>query len=184
MMKSDRVIPRIKIRVAKLEDIESIASVLYESFAEFEPVYTPEAFAATTPTSERLRVRWNEGPVWLAVSNNNAVGTISAVVENDSLYLRSMAVVPAARTQNIGHLFLKEVEVYAIAHSCKRMFLSTTPFLTQAIRLYERYGFARSSDGPDELFGTLLFTMEKRLTSSGLNQTFPNNATGADQASL
>jgi GNAT superfamily N-acetyltransferase len=174
------LVPKIKIRVANLEDIESIASVLYESFAEFESIYTPEAFAATTPTSEQLRARWNEGPVWVVVSNSDVVGTISAVVENDSLYLRSMAVVPAARAQNIGHLLLKEVEVYAIAHSCKRMYLSTTPFLTQAIRLYERFGFERSSDGPDELFGTRLFTMEKRLTSSGLNKTFPNKSLESD----
>jgi ribosomal protein S18 acetylase RimI-like enzyme len=180
MIKADRVIPKIKIRIAKLEDIESIASVLYESFAEFESIYTPEAFAATTPTSKQLRARWNEGPVWVVISNSDVVGTISAVIENDSLYLRSMAVVPAARAQNIGRLLLKEVEIYANAHSCKRMFLSTTPFLTQAIRLYKRCGFERGSGGPDELFGTPLFTMEKRLTISGLNQTFLSKSLESD----
>lgn len=67
-MKADRVIPSIKIRAAKLEDTESIASVLYESFAEFESIYTPEDFAATAPASEQIRARWTEGPVWVVVS--------------------------------------------------------------------------------------------------------------------
>lgn len=166
-MNADRVIPEIHIRLATPADAEAIASVLRESFAAYEPAYTPEAFAATTPTGARIRARWREGPVWVAVSNGAVVGTVAAVVKQDSLYVRSMAVLPAARAQNIGHLLLTEVEAYAIDHGCKRMFLSTTPFLTRAIKLYERYGFRRSSDGPDELLGTPLFTMEKILRSSG-----------------
>ncbi len=41
------------------------------------------------------------------------------------------------------------------------MFLSTTPFLHSAIRLYERFGYRRTDDGMNDLFGTPLFTMEK-----------------------
>ena len=44
------------------------------------------------------------------------------------------------------------------------MFLSTTPFLESAIRLYEKFGFQRTSDGPLDLFGTPLFTMQKSLS--------------------
>jgi short-subunit dehydrogenase len=40
--------------------------------------------------------------------------------------------------------------------------LSTTP-LTRAISLYEQYGFRRSDEGPNNLFGTPLFTMVKVL---------------------
>jgi hypothetical protein len=43
------------------------------------------------------------------------------------------------------------------------LLLSTTPFLSEAIKLYERSGFRRSTEGPRELFGTPLFTMEKQL---------------------
>jgi hypothetical protein len=43
------------------------------------------------------------------------------------------------------------------------MVLSTTPFLTAAISLYERFGFSRSIDGPHDLYGTPLFTMVKRM---------------------
>ena len=165
-MKSDRVSPSIQIRVAVPEDAESIASVLSESFAEFEPAYTPEAFAATTPTLDQLRARWSEGPVWVAVSQSAIVGTVSAVIKQDSLYVRSMAVLPAARGQHIGYWLLEKAEAYALEHRCRRMFLSTTPFLTRAVKLYEQYGFRRIREGPHTLYGTPLFTMEKIMSSS------------------
>ena len=66
-------IPNITIRYATPDDAEAIASLLFESFVEYESLYTPEGFA----------------------------------------------------------------------------------------RLYERFGFQRTSDEPHELFGTPLFTMEK-----------------------
>ena len=74
-----------------------------------------------------------------------------------------MAVLPAARGQRVGELLLKQVEDFAIAHGCRRLFLSTTPFLSRAIRLYERFGFRRTEEGPGDLFGTPLYTMEKML---------------------
>ena len=43
------------------------------------------------------------------------------------------------------------------------MYLTTTPFLNDAIRLYQRWGFTRVPDGDEDLFGTPLFTMAKNL---------------------
>ena len=44
----------IEIRFADLRDAAAIASLLAESFAEYEPLYTPEGYAATVITSARL----------------------------------------------------------------------------------------------------------------------------------
>jgi ribosomal protein S18 acetylase RimI-like enzyme len=74
-----------------------------------------------------------------------------------------MAVAPASRGRGVGELLLRRVEAFASERGFGRMFLSTTPFLDRAIRLYERYGFERTGEGPYELFGTPLFTMEKLL---------------------
>ena len=79
-----------------------------------------------------------------------------------------MAVLPATRGQHIGYTLLSTVQAYAVNSSSRRMLLSTTPFLTAAIRLYERFGFERTSDEPHELFGTPLFSMSKEL--SGANE--------------
>ena len=157
----------IQIRLALREDIEAIEAVLRASFAEFEPLYTPAAFQATTPTVEQIRARWHEGPVWVAVQTNAILGTVAAVSKATGLYVRSMAVQPASRGQRIARGLLQEIERFALEHDHKRLFLSTTPFLYDAIRLYEQYGFQRTDDGPRDLFGTPLFTMAKALNRIG-----------------
>jgi ribosomal protein S18 acetylase RimI-like enzyme len=148
------------------EDAPSIASVLHESFIEYKSRYTQEGFAATTPASDQIQNRMKEGPVWVVLHNNAIVGTVSVVPKGEALYVRGMAILPAARGQRIGELLLRQVEGFASEQGFKRLFLSTTPFLNRAIQLYEHYGFRRSREGADNLFGTPLFTMEKILESS------------------
>jgi GNAT superfamily N-acetyltransferase len=151
----------LEIRLARPNDAPAIASVLLESFLEYKALYTDQGFAATTPASQEVLDRLKEGPVWVAVSNGEVVGTASAVVKGDSLYVRGMAVLPLARGRRVGELLLEQIETYAVEQNCKRLFLSTTPFLDRAIRLYERFGFRRTDEGPHDLFGTPLLTMEK-----------------------
>jgi GNAT superfamily N-acetyltransferase len=158
--------PGAQIRMAEPNEAFSIASLLARSFAEYEVSYTPEAFAATISTPDRVRERINEGPVWLALRNEIVVGTLSAVPRGEALYLRGMAVDPVVRGDGIGRELLECAEEYAIRNGFERLFLSTTPFLKSAIRLYERYGFSRSNENPDDLFGTPLFTMVKHLPTS------------------
>ncbi len=74
-----------------------------------------------------------------------------------------MAVHPKARGARIGQLLLARIEEYAVGKGFQRLFLSTTPFLDRAIRLYENFGFQVTNEGPHDLFGTPLFTMEKLL---------------------
>jgi GNAT superfamily N-acetyltransferase len=151
------------MRLAGIEDAATIARVLLLSFSEYRPSYTASAFAATTPSATAVVARLSEGPIWLAQSEDAVIGTVSAVLRGDSVYIRGMGVLPNARGQQIGFALLERVELFARELSRPRLFLSTTPFLDRAIRLYERSGFRRIDDGPHDLFGTPLFTMEKWL---------------------
>ena len=155
--------PEIQIRTAIPADASAIATVLYDSFVAYKSSYTPEAFAATTPTADQIEVRMSEGPVWVVVRDEKIVGTVAVVPRGASLYIRGMAVVPSARGQKIGELLLTHIESFATARNFKRLYLSTTPFLSSAIRLYEHFGFQRNGEGPHDLLGTPILTMEKRL---------------------
>ena len=139
---------------------------MFESFAEYESLYTPDGFAATAITTWQIALRMAEGPVWVAVSGERILGTASVTPKGDSLYVRGMAVLPSARGQRIGELLLTHVEQFAASESFRRLTLSTTPFLFRAIRLYEHFGFQRTDEGPHELFGTPLFSMQKILFES------------------
>lgn len=156
---------KIELRLATPADAEAIASVLSESFLEYQPLYTSEGFAATVLTADQIEARMTEGPMWVALENRVLVGTVSVVLKPEGLYIRGMAVDPIARGNSIGRKLLDRTEEFAVENGCDRLFLSTTPFLSRAIKLYERYGFRRSSAGPDDLFGTPLFTMSKDVSS-------------------
>jgi ribosomal protein S18 acetylase RimI-like enzyme len=168
----------IEIRRAVADDAAAIAAVLLESFAEYRKLYTVAGFAATTPTREQVVDRINEGPVWLAFLDEAIIGTVSAVVKGRALYIRGLAVLPLARGHRVGRRLLREIEVFASENKPGRLFLSTTPFLLGAIRLYDLCGFARTDEGPGELFGTALFTMEKVVAQTsvcvGVSDTQPN----------
>lgn len=101
--------------------------------------------------------------MWVAEHERQIVGTVSVVPEGDSLHLRSMAILPAARGARIGERLLREIETFARANAYSRLFLSTTPFLHRAIRLYQRFGFEPTDQPPHELFGTPLLTMSKAV---------------------
>src|SRR5262249_41011169 len=132
-------------------------------FVEYESLYTADGFRATVLSEDEVIKRMNEGPVWVAILDQNLVATVSVIVRGDSLYVRGMAVQPSARGHRIGELLLTHVESYAAGEGVRRLFLSTTPFLHRAIKLYEKFGFRQVGEGPQDLHGTPLFTMEKGL---------------------
>ena len=169
---SDRttILDNVQLRIATAEDAPQIRSVLHASFLEYEDRYTDRAFAATVPTEVELTDRLREGPTWVALCGGRIAGTVSAVPQSQSLHVRSMAVLPRARGKKIGTYLLKGVEDFASVHGYKRLSLSTTPFLIQAIRLYERYGFQRTNEGPSDLFGTPLFSMAKHVPSASASR--------------
>jgi len=154
----------VQIRIALPGESDAIASVIREAFAEFESFYTPEAFAATTPGSEKIRERFDEeGAIWAALKNETIVGTVSVVPRDERLYIRSMAVVPSAQGFGIGRRLLETVEKFAIENEFESLSLATTPFLTGAIWLYEQSGFEGDDIKTDGFFGTPWLAMKKRL---------------------
>jgi ribosomal protein S18 acetylase RimI-like enzyme len=155
-----------EIRRAGPEDAPAIATVLHESFVEFKPLYTDGGFSATALGADQVLVRMREGPVWVALRGGTVLGTVAAVVKGDSVYIRGMAVLPAARGSGCGTMLLRQVEIWAGSEGVTRLFLSTTPFLDSAIRLYQAFGFHRTDEGVHDLFGTPLFTMEKTIVKT------------------
>ena len=157
------------IRLARPADASAIASVLAAAFEAFQWLYTPGAFAATTPSAEVIAQRFGEGPLWVAEAAGAIVGTVSAAPQGSGLYARSgsVAVLPAVRGQRLGARLMWQVEAYARAQGYRRMLLSTTPVLTGAIQMYAALGFERRDEGPSDLFGQPLFTMVKELPAGG-----------------
>lgn len=162
----------VRVRRAAPDDATTIADVLRGAFREYEHLYTPGAYAATTPDTAQILSRFQEGPIWVVEMNGQIVGTASGVRIKEELAIRSVGVRPSARGRGVGTALLATTEGYALLqHGCCYLFLTTTPFLLGAIRLYLRFGFLRTDDVPPDLFGTPLIAMRKRLRrANGVTQ--------------
>lgn len=157
----------VVVREASDLDAEGIVRTLEAAFAPLALSYTPAAYAATVPPVDAMRVRLREpgSRAWVAFLDGTMVGTVAANRRPDGVYVRSMAVVPAARGHGVGRRLLEEVVRSAEAGDAPRLYLSTTPFLEAAIRLYLANGFTVvPGEGPSDLHGTPLLTMERPLT--------------------
>lgn len=139
----------------------AVARVLNEAFADLRPLYTEASYAATVLEPEDVLIRMSEGPVWVALVADEVVGTCSAKRLKDALYLRGMAVSPRVRGKGIGQMLLSTAEKFAEDIGHRRVRLSTTPFLTAAIALYERCGYVR--DGERAWLGVTLIDMHREL---------------------
>jgi ribosomal protein S18 acetylase RimI-like enzyme len=154
----------IEYRLAQPEESEAISELLLESFGLFEAEYTPGAFEYTTPSTDVVRGRFAEGPVWVAMDGGTMIGTVSGLPEPDRFYVRSMAVRPDAQGLGIGQHLLEVLEAFARDKGFERTYLYTTHVLPGAKRLYEKNGFyVLRETAPEEWFDMGGLEMEKRL---------------------
>jgi N-acetylglutamate synthase-like GNAT family acetyltransferase len=154
------------VREASQADIRAISEILGHAFAEFEDLYTLEAYVATVLPDDGVRNRLEEGPVWVAERESVVIGTAGAISVPNALMVRGMAVHPAARGLGVAKRLLYEVEKFARQNGYKQLSLFTTPFLTQAISMYQASGFCFTGETAKP-HGTRLLHMAKRVDHEG-----------------
>src|SRR5687768_2411231 len=118
--------PEIEIRFAAPDDSQAISDLIHAAFAPFESEYTPGAFEYTTPKADVIRPRFEEGPIWLALQNDETVGTVSGLPDGERFYIRSMAIKPSAQRAGIGQKLLDALETYAGEKGFEKLCLYTT----------------------------------------------------------
>ena len=168
-MKSDEAVdarrdaaPHIAVRRATESDARAIAGLLRAAFAEFEPLYTPAAFAATVLDEAGVLARLHEGPLWVAQRGSSIIGTVGVVRSEDRITIRGMAAHPGARGLGAGKALLERAERFAADARVYEVALYTTAFLDRAIGLYLASGFAFTGEKANP-HGTELLRMTKTL---------------------
>ncbi len=158
----------IAIRAATASDSEDISDLILKAFSPFKEQYTAGAFEYTTAAAELIRSRFSEGPIWVATTGEQVVGTVSGLPDGERFYIRSMAVDPEAQRSGIGQKLLEVLETYAKENAFERLYLFTTHVLPGASRLYEKNGFyILRETQPDEWFDMGGLEMEKVIGVKG-----------------
>jgi GNAT superfamily N-acetyltransferase len=157
-------VPQLEIRLAQPGDEDTIAGLILAAFEPFRDQYTPDAFEYTAATIDRIRQRFDEGPMWLASYEGEIVGTVSGLPEGERFYIRSMAIRPTVQRLGIGQALLDVLEQYARGVGFEKLYLYTTHVLPGARGLYEKNGFYVTRDtAPEEWYGMGGIEMEKDL---------------------
>ena len=80
--------------------------------------------------------------------------------DENNIYIASMAVKPEYHGKGAGSMLLKETDRIAYEKQCSKLILETSAPLTDAIRLYEKFGYERTGKTTD-YYGVTIFEMVK-----------------------
>lgn len=143
-----------------------VHAVLRAAFEPYRPLYAPRAYADTVRSAEvfRERILSTDTDVLIAERCAEITGTVSTkLLRPGELYFFSMAVKPDSAGKGTGYLLLEKIESIARERNCRAISLETCYFLSKAIGLYERFGFARTGKERD-YGGSMVFEMRKDLS--------------------
>ncbi|HTC94503.1 MAG TPA: hypothetical protein VK699_13775 [Terriglobales bacterium] len=98
----------IVIRPASPGDEEGILRCLAAAFEPYQGAYTPDAFADTILTPERLAARLQQMHVLVAAAPEGIVGTIAGSFHGAEGHLRGMAVLPYWRGTGLAVKFYEK----------------------------------------------------------------------------
>jgi GNAT superfamily N-acetyltransferase len=122
---------------------------------------TFEAYVASGLAEFVQSFRPSKDRMWLAETNDQIIGSIAIVSHSKrDAQLRWFLVHPHYRGLGIGKELLREALQFCKERKYNTIFLWTTSELTDAGRLYARFGFIKTKEETHEIWGKLV-TEEK-----------------------
>ena len=105
---------------------------------------------------------------WVAEVNGKFAGSVLSVVEKKGVArLRTLIVEPKYRGLGIGKQLVEQVIAFCRDCGYRKIVLWTCDALKPARRLYERFGFVRTRQWDEPLFGTILHSEHWELDLHG-----------------
>lgn len=152
----------VQIRRAQVTDAVAIAGCLSAAFARHRDEYTAGAYADTVLNSDGVLRRLQEMYLFVAISDEEIVGTIGCAANGSEGHLRGMAVLPDWQGIGVALALLQTAEAQLKKNGCGYVSLDTTAPLIRAVRFYARNGYAASGRETD-FFGMPLYEYRKLL---------------------
>ena len=147
---SDDISIRTDLRPGDLGRIISLHGEVYDPLGGYGLTF--EAFVGRT-IAEFILDNNARGRIWLAEQGGRLVGcTAIALRDGDRGQLRWVLVDPSARGRGIGKQLVGSAMDYCHEEGCESVFLETTDGLLESQTLYEKLGFAVTSETVEELW--------------------------------
>jgi GNAT superfamily N-acetyltransferase len=147
---SDDISIRTDLRPGDLGRIISLHGEVYDPLGGYGLTF--EAFVGRT-IAEFVLDNNARGRIWLAERGDRLVGCTAIVLrDGDRGQLRWVLVDPSARGRGIGKQLVGSAMDYCREEGCESVFLETTDGLPESQALYEKLGFAVTSESVEELW--------------------------------
>ena len=150
----------VYVRRATGKDADAVVACMREAFAPFKEQYTKGAWEDTVPDS--IDDRLETMSVFVAIYDDQIIGTIACAAHGAEGHLRGMAVRSEWKGKGAASMLLQAAEEELYARGCKRVTLDTTDPLQRAMRFYEKHGFRKTGRITD-FFGMPLHEHAKEL---------------------
>ena len=136
-----------------------ILAVVHAAFSGFQP---PSSVLAETITDMEARLR--AGPIMIAQSADDIVGSVFCAHDGDALYLTRLATLPAWRKRGVGTALIAAAEREARGLGASQLTLRVRTNLPDNRRYFEQAGFVVTGQGQDH-GRPPYFAMQRDLTA-------------------
>lgn len=138
----------LTIRPARDDELDRVATLLVEAYAEYAARMSPDAWASFAQDIGNVRGRMIEAEVVVAERAGRLVGSVTLFtrhrgVRGGTVGVRLLAVHPGARGTGVGRTLMEYAIERARAEHQNRVVLSTAQEMESARDLYEKLGFVR-----------------------------------------
>lgn len=129
------------IRQAEESDAASVFSILQEAFQEYARITGQTHLEALRETVDDIRKEIAEKAVYIAVIDDEIVGTVRLDIQDGKAYLSRFAVGRGSRNIGIGKALMNVVDKYLVSKGVKEVTLHTASRHTALMRFYYGRGF-------------------------------------------
>ena len=141
----------ISIRTIQAADNKSLATIVRNTLTEFGANHPDTVYY--DPTTDSLYELFQEkGSIYYVAERKGVIMGGAGLypspgLPEDTAELVKMYLVPEARGLGLGKLLIEKVLNFAREKAYKKIYIETMPELTQAMKVYEKFGF-KYLDGP------------------------------------
>ena len=129
------------IRRAKISDASDIFVIIQKAFHEYAEVAGAENLDALDETIEDIENEIAKKAVFIAILDNQAVGTIRINIDGDKALISRFAVASECRNTGIGKSLMFLADKYLMSKKVKEASLYTASHHITLVRFYYGRGF-------------------------------------------
>ena len=141
----------IAIRTANDDELDAVAEMIVDAYAEYAAVMSPDAWSTFAQDIANVHGRRTHGEILVAEVDERIVGTVTIYrgwrgAQEGAVSVRLLAVHPNARGFGVGRAILEWVAEEGRREGRKRVVLTTMPVMDSMRELTDSMGFERAPE--------------------------------------